>query len=202
MVPSFHRNGSKVGNPLGFGVELVKEAPATRPSRWRLHPPAVAKASGPPSVPRSCTTPFFQIKVCVWEANGVRPMDANGSGLVSTVPKPTTCPLFLTYSPALSTPGSKVPMSMISPSFHRTACSVWPPVSGSMSAVKEPPVAQSRALTEVAWLKFTPGSAPRSVRTLFCHRKAWTRKQSAQPGAVGGDGGGPVREARHGTTDE
>src|SRR2546427_898 len=74
---------------------------------------------------------------------------------------------------------------MISPSFHRTACSVGPPVSGSIPAVKEPPVAQPRALIEVAWLKLTPGSAPRSVRTSFCHRKAWTRKQSPHPGALG-----------------
>src|SRR2546422_6985466 len=74
----------------------------------------------------------------------------------------------------------KVPRSCITPFLQMNFC-------GSISAVPEPPVAQPRALIEVAWLKFTPGSVPRSVRNPSCHRKPWSRKQSGlrQFGALG-----------------
>src|SRR5438477_12559315 len=182
IVPWSQTNGCCVGRPvLELAVEFVNDHPTTKSLRSLLQPP-VGKESAPPKVPRSCITPCLQMNACVGERQGPRGKE---SIVASTVAIPTTSPALLKVSPALSRPARSVPRATISVPFHTTACSCGFPVCGSISAVPEPPVAQPRALIEVAWLKFTPGSVPRSVRIPSCHRKACVRKQSTQFGALG-----------------
>src|SRR5215469_6904221 len=70
MVPFFQRKGCAVGKPVvGFGIESMNEVPTTSSLRSLLQSPATNE-SGPPSVPRSRITPFFQRNTCVGEGNG------------------------------------------------------------------------------------------------------------------------------------
>src|SRR5438094_4786658 len=184
ILPWSQRNACWVGSPvLAFATAFVKDTPATKSLRSLLQPPE-GKESAPPSVPRSCITPCLQMNAWVGERQGPTGKESN---VVSTVAIPTTSPALLTVSPALSSPARSVPRSTISVPFHTTACSCGFPVCGSISAVPEPPVAQPRALIEVAWLKFTPDSVPRSVRTTSFQTKACIRKKSRLPqfGALG-----------------
>ena len=63
IVPFCQRNGCVVGIPvLGFGVESVYENPATCPALLIK----LAKASGPPNVPKSCMNPSCHKNARVW----------------------------------------------------------------------------------------------------------------------------------------
>src|SRR5262249_29832248 len=53
ILPLSHKNACD-------SPKLVEDDPATSPTRWLLQPPE-GNEPGPPSVPRSCITPFLQM---------------------------------------------------------------------------------------------------------------------------------------------
>src|SRR5262249_23785746 len=115
IVPFFHRKACEVGEPVwGLGVTSVSEPPATRLLRWLLQPNEAPELT-PPKVPMSRIAPFCQMNACVAAPRKV------GAGILLMVEDPTTWPASFTYDASLPNPSPRVPISMISPSFQRTA---------------------------------------------------------------------------------
>jgi len=163
IVPFSQRNGSAVGFPVTvFGVELVKEFPATCPRSFTT----LAMASGPPKVPKSCITPFCQRMARV---SVPKPNKENGSGIESEA-TPTTSPRLLTARAKLSFPPSSVPMSMTCPSFvKKTPRCSGVPVSGSIAPFDPFARMSPLSLIQIGPLLLLPGCAPKSVKTPLRH---------------------------------
>src|ERR1700732_2206299 len=115
----------------------VDENPTTSERSFTSCP----KLTVPPSVPRSCITPFLKRNACV----SVRPEDG------STTPvsdQPVICPSPLIDRALLELPPN-VPRFSMSPWFHRTALISGNPETGSTEPVCASPTVVARLLT--AW---------------------------------------------------
>src|SRR5579864_2446279 len=161
IFPFSQRNGSCVGTPVvTFGVEFVYDCPAIWPRSFKLD----ARASGPPSVPKSLTVPLCQRKalVCV----GKPSMEKESATSLSE--KPTTSPRLLTAVERPSVPPGTVPKSIIFPSFvQRTALPTGIPVE-SRRPFSDHPAIRPFALIELVWPFVPAGSRSNSERVPSC----------------------------------
>src|ERR1700730_7548962 len=150
MCPFSQKNGWTV-------VESVNENPTT----WLRSFTSCPKLTGPPRLPRSCITPFFQRKA----RTTVFPDES--TMLVSD--QPVTFPDLLIERAPLEFP-PRVPKSSISPFFHSTALISGSPDTGSIKPFCESPTTVPLSLT--AWDALSNVESPGNcVMTPFRHTK-------------------------------